>query len=239
MREGKRLVINEITNASSDVLALLHPILEDFSTAMLTLPNGETIVPHEGFHVVATDNRPPDLLPEALKDRFEASIEVKDTNPAAFEVLSPDLRKIAATKIGDDRRISARGWISLDRLREEFGLGDACRLVWGLERGRMIHDALVLAMDASKATEADKPKKKKAVRRAIDMEQAAPDCESVKDQFEASIVGTREWQRGSDDPAPSDWSPGGCCACPPCKAYDLYLLNEGIRSETVEVEGDA
>jgi Holliday junction resolvasome RuvABC ATP-dependent DNA helicase subunit len=147
MREGKRLVINEITNASSDVLALLHPILEDFSTAMLTLPNRETIKPAAGFHVVATDNRAPEMLPEALKDRFDCCIHVEETNPEAYKVLPDDLRKVAQATIGDpDRRISARGWIALDRLRKQFGLGDACRLVFGLERGRMIHDALVVAM---------------------------------------------------------------------------------------------
>jgi hypothetical protein len=148
MREGKRLVINEITNASADVLALLHPILEDESTAMLTLPSGETIKPAEGFHVVATDNRHPDLLPEPLQDRFEVYIEVTETNPAAFKALPDDLRKCAETTVGDpDRRISARGWLALAKLREEFGLPDSCRMVFGLERGRMIHDALVLAME--------------------------------------------------------------------------------------------
>jgi SpoVK/Ycf46/Vps4 family AAA+-type ATPase len=150
MREGKRLVINEITNASADVLALLNPILEGEDTSMLTLPSGETISPAPGFHVIATDNRKPELLPECLQDRFDGYIEVTETNPAAYAVLSKELRPIAEQKIGDgDRRISARGWIALDKLRGEFGLHDACRLVFGPERGRMVNDAIALAMDQS------------------------------------------------------------------------------------------
>lgn len=156
MREGKRLVINEITNASSDVLALLFPILESFETACLTLPSGETVRPAEGFHVVATDNRAPELLPEALQDRFMAYVEVTETHPAALEAISPELRKVAKQTIGDgDRLISARGWHSLDILRQEFGLSDACALAFGLQRGDTIHDALVLALEeqASEMTE--------------------------------------------------------------------------------------
>lgn len=146
MREGVRLVINEITNASSDVLALLHPILEDFSTACLTLPNGETVRPKDGFHVVATDNRAPDLLPEPLQDRFMAYVEVKETNPAAIAALPEDLQAVAKQVIGDgDRRISARGWMALDKLRHSYSLIDSCKLAFGMARGCQIHDALVIA----------------------------------------------------------------------------------------------
>jgi midasin (ATPase involved in ribosome maturation) len=146
MREGVRLVINEITNASSDVLALLYPILEDYSTACLTLPSGETIRPSDGFHVVATDNRSPELLPEALQDRFMAYVEVLETNPAALACLPADLREVAAKTIGDgDRRVSARGWHSLDKMRQHFSLEDACKLAFGMARGNTIHDAIVIA----------------------------------------------------------------------------------------------
>jgi MoxR-like ATPase len=154
MREGKRLVINEITNASSDVLALLFPILESFETACLTLPSGETVKPANGFHVVATDNRAPELLPEALQDRFMAYVEVTETHPKALEALSKDLQKVAAQTIGDgDRLISARGWHSLDILRKEFGLNDACGLAFGLQRGDTIKDALVLALEENEDAE--------------------------------------------------------------------------------------
>lgn len=148
MREGKRLVINEITNASSDVLALLFPILESFETACLTLPSGETVKPAEGFHVIATDNRAPDMLPEALQDRFMAYVEVTRTHPKALDGIDPKLKNVAEQTIGEgDRLISARGWHSLDTLKEEFGLDDACKLAFGLTRGRRISDAITLAVE--------------------------------------------------------------------------------------------
>jgi hypothetical protein len=220
MREGKRLVINEITNASADVLALLHPILEDISTARLTLPTKETIVPSDGFHVIATDNRPPALLPDPLRDRFDCNLEVKETNPAAYLALPEDLRDVARTEIGDgDRRISARGWMALARLREEFGLGDSCRMVFGLERGRMIHDALVLAMDPSEATEPDPPKKRSE----------PSDSETVE------LVGFRNWVDGRDRPVSDGWGPLQTCTCDECKEFNEYLQAEGIDPNTVEV----
>jgi hypothetical protein len=147
MREGKRLVINEITNASSDVLALLFPILESFETACLTLPSGETIKPSEGFHVIATDNRSPDLLPEALQDRFMAYVEVTETHPKALLGIDKDLQEVAKRSIGEgDRLISARGWHALNVLKNEFGMQDACGLAFGLSRGARINDAVKLAL---------------------------------------------------------------------------------------------
>jgi MoxR-like ATPase len=146
MREGKRLVINEISNASADVLALLFPVLEGEETARLTLETGETIIPREGFHVIATDNRSPENLPEALQDRFKCYIEVRETHPSAHARLNPQLRSMAEQMVGDpDRRISARGWLALQDLQEDFGLEDACKMVFGEERGTMLHEALKVA----------------------------------------------------------------------------------------------
>src|SRR5262245_12212041 len=39
MRFGKRLVINEISNANGDVKSFLYPILESIETAQITLPS--------------------------------------------------------------------------------------------------------------------------------------------------------------------------------------------------------
>jgi hypothetical protein len=153
MREGRRLVINEITNASSDVLALLFPVLESFETACLTLPSGETVRPAEGFHVIATDNRSPEMLPEALQDRFMAYVEVKSMHPKALDGIDEDLKAVAQQTIGEgDRLISARGWHALNILKNEFGMSDACGLAFGLTRGSRINDALTLALEEKQET---------------------------------------------------------------------------------------
>ena len=141
-------MINEISHASADVLALLFPLLESWETAQLTLPTGETLRPAPGFHVVATDNQPPDELPEALRDRFMATLRVTDPHPDALAKLREDCASWPRPPpvIVDDRRISARGWMNLETLEKEFGLLDACLLVFGPDRGQMIYDAIMLAL---------------------------------------------------------------------------------------------
>ncbi len=147
MRQGARLVLNELSNASDDAFAFLHPVLEHEETARLTLPTGETIVPAADFHVVVTDNLPCDTLPPALRDRFDVRLEVGEAHPEALEALSPVLREVARRSLGldEDRRVSVRAWRVLDRLRHELGLDLACTAIFGPGRGGHVRDALKLA----------------------------------------------------------------------------------------------
>jgi MoxR-like ATPase len=147
MREGARLVINEILHASDDVLSFLFPILEFVETARITLPTGETVTPAPGFHCVMTDNAAPDDLPAPLRDRFDALLEINEPHPEALAKLPDALREVARRgfALDDDRRVSIRGWLGLARLEPELGLADACAVVFGAERGSQIHDAIVLA----------------------------------------------------------------------------------------------
>ena len=147
MREGARLVINEILHASDDALSFLFPILEFEETARITLPTGETVTPATGFHTVLTDNAPPDDLPPALRDRLDAVLEINEPHPEALALLPEALREVARRgfALDDDRRVSIRGWLGVARLEAELGLADACCVVFGAERGSQIHDAIVLA----------------------------------------------------------------------------------------------
>jgi MoxR-like ATPase len=149
MREGARLVINELLHAADDVFSFLHPILEQPATARITLPTGETVFPATGFNVIATDNGPPEALPPALRDRFDAVLEIREPHPNALSLLSPDLRELARRSfaLDEERRVSLRGWLRLDELRREFGLENACLLAFGTERGGQIHDAILLAQE--------------------------------------------------------------------------------------------
>ena len=153
MREGARLVLNELSHASDDVLAFLYPIIESPETARITLPTNETLSPAPGFHTVVTDNLPPDDLPPALQDRFETILEIREPHPEALARLSPDLREAARRSFAleKDRHVSLRGWLMLERLRPEFGLEDACLVVFGAERGSQIHDALHFQLRAQEA----------------------------------------------------------------------------------------
>lgn len=147
MREGARLVVNEISHASPDVLALLYPVLESRETARLTLPTGETVAPAPGFHVICTDNEPPHALPPALRDRFDCVIEIDAPHPDALARLSPPVRRAALQTfdLEPERAVSLRSWLTLEVLKEELGLRDACIAVFGAERGRHVHEAMTVA----------------------------------------------------------------------------------------------
>lgn len=146
MRVGARLVVNEISNANSDVLAIMMPIFESPKTAELTLPTGETLRPAPGFHVVITDNRGIDELPDALDDRVGSVFWVNQPHPDALMELHPDLRElaIATAALDDERRISLRGWLSLQGYIPDFGLEAACILTFGPDRGPLVHDVIVM-----------------------------------------------------------------------------------------------
>ena len=146
MRKGARIVINEISHASHDVLAILHPVLESRETAQLTLPNLETIRPADGFQVICTDNLPPTQLPPALYDRFLSIIHVNRPHPEALSRLPADLREAAQRTfdLESERAVSLRGWLSVLEFEKEFGREDAFRVVFGRERGEQIYGAILL-----------------------------------------------------------------------------------------------
>ena len=146
MRSAGRLVINELTHGSADALSFLHPVLENPDTALLTLPTGETVRPAPGFQLFVTDNAPPEDLSLALRDRFDCILEVREPHPAALAQLDPILVEPAkrAFTLEPDRRVSLRGWLSVQRLMKEFGLRGACLAVFGPSRGAQIHDGMIL-----------------------------------------------------------------------------------------------
>lgn len=89
-RHGGRLVIDEITRAHDDALSFLLGLLDGHA---MTLPNGETVLPHSDFSVWATTNDEPDALPDALADRFVVKVECSSVNPEALALLPNVLRK--------------------------------------------------------------------------------------------------------------------------------------------------
>lgn len=147
MRCGGRLVINELSHASADVAALLYPVLESEETAELTLPTNETVRAAPGFEAVVTDNEPPTNLPPALRDRFDCILEILEPHPEALALLSDPLRRAALDTFGleEDRAVSLRSWLTLEKLQHELGLEHACFGLFGLERGAQIFDAISLA----------------------------------------------------------------------------------------------
>ena len=117
-REGTRLIINEIDHAGPDVTSVLHAILDDADIARYTLPNSkkETVKPAKGFTVIATMNGTPDMLPEALADRFGVKININTVHPDAIATLPEDYRTVYTERDEDDIPMSIRAWKEFSKL---------------------------------------------------------------------------------------------------------------------------
>jgi MoxR-like ATPase len=133
-RRGGRLVINEIHKAGGDALSFLLAALDNPETARLTLPNGETVRPHENFQVIATMNgNPDDELEPALRDRFPAALEINEPHPNGLARLPADLQHVAKNTVcceQPERRISLRQWLAFADLRRDIGLEDAAQVIF-------------------------------------------------------------------------------------------------------------
>lgn len=149
-RSGGRLVLNEINEASGDVLTMLYAICDDLEVATMTLPTGETVRPKPGFQIIATTNGYPEDLPDGLRDRFSVAIEILEPHPGAIEALPRFLREVARNTIikgasSKERNVSIRQWFELALLLER-GVDTklACNLLFQ-ERGPEIANALSLS----------------------------------------------------------------------------------------------
>ena len=145
-RSAARLVINELDHGSGDVLSLLMALVDDPTTACLTLPTRETVRPAKGFTVIATMNGDPEGLPPALRDRFPVAIEIDTVHPDAVALLPADVRQAArATAVlPAERRVSVRSWTMFAELRAVIGSDGAARAVFG-RRATDVLSALRLA----------------------------------------------------------------------------------------------
>lgn len=136
-REGARLVVNEVDHAGGDCLSFMLALLDNPATAMMTLPNGETVRPAEGFQCIATMNGEPDeALPPALRDRFPVAVHIQEAHPDAIDSLPEDLRQAAKGTVAapGDRRITLRAWLAFAGLREKVGMETAAQAVFGTDR---------------------------------------------------------------------------------------------------------
>lgn len=132
------LLINEIDRGSPDVQSLLYAICDDPEVAALFLPSGEDVRPNRNFRVIATTNAVPEDLPEGLRDRFPARIEISDIHPDALQKVAQDIRPMAQrnSKLEDPgQRFSVRSWIAFSQLRDHpnIGIDKAGALIFGAQ----------------------------------------------------------------------------------------------------------
>ncbi len=152
-REGKRLVLNEIDQASGDALTFLYAVLDDPDVARLTLPTGETVRPAPGFHAVATTNATDlhNTLPAALLDRFAIRIEVTECHPAALERLPQGMGAAVASTMDQtpERRVTLRQAMAMQRLSSKTSADLAARAIFGA-RSTDVLNSLSLATAKAK-----------------------------------------------------------------------------------------
>lgn len=146
MREGARLVVDEVDRAAAEALGALL-LLGDTSSS-ISWENPETheiVTPAAGYSVVFTTNLEDwSRLDTALRDRMVAPVRISEPHPDGLARLPHYLRplaKVSADAHGDER-VSLRAWLEVTNLTAAIGLDDALRLVLGKDRGENIAHAL-------------------------------------------------------------------------------------------------
>lgn len=148
---GDRLILDELDQASGDVLTALLLICDSTGSAVREHPEtGDRMSPASGFAIIATTNaeRLSDL-PSNLIDRFPVRINIDQVNPEAVELLPPHLRGVAksyANRATD--RYSLRSFFAYDELSRKLPRDTALRLVFPTE-WQAISNAMTLAENLS------------------------------------------------------------------------------------------
>lgn len=154
MKRGKTLVVNEVGEASDDVISLLYAVLDRPESCAYTLPTGELVKPASGFRVIATGNSDPSELPEAIRSRFAIQLNAAEPNPEAVSNLPERYRDAALSTMtqAGERAIDPRRWQALLDLERAFGsFESAARIVFGDEASAAVLDAMLVANEARKS----------------------------------------------------------------------------------------
>ena len=145
---GDRLILDELDQASGDVLTALLLICDSDGSAVREHPEtGERISPAKGFEIIATTNaeRLTDL-PANLIDRFPVRININTVNPYAISLLPSNLQGIARQYSNrTDNRYSLRSFFAFDKLSKQLSLETSARLVFGKDEAKSISEALTIA----------------------------------------------------------------------------------------------
>jgi MoxR-like ATPase len=145
---GDRLILDELDQASGDVLTALLLICDSNGSAVREHPEtGERMTPAEGFEIIATTNaeRLSDL-PANLVDRFPVRININEVNPESLALLPVRLQGVARTYANRERdRFSLRSFFAYEKLSRVLDQEAAVRLVFGSE-AQSINHAIKLAV---------------------------------------------------------------------------------------------
>lgn len=148
MREGARLVVDEVDRASAETLGALLLICD--TSASISWENPETlevVTPAPGYSVVFTTNLEDwSRLDTALRDRMVCPVRIDEPHPDALARLPREYRELArvsADRKGSDR-VSLRAWLTISELEPVVGRDDALRLVLGEQRAEVVRVTLAV-----------------------------------------------------------------------------------------------
>jgi hypothetical protein len=116
---GGRLILNEIEDASGDAFGFIIACADSKESARITLPDGKTVTPTEGYQVVATSNADPEMLPQKILDRFPVVLHIKKPHPDAFTYFGMENLKRAAEsmfEVGTPHRVGLRAMLAFEGL---------------------------------------------------------------------------------------------------------------------------
>ena len=152
MRDGRPLIIDEVDQYSASVETYLNALLDDVSLAQLTLPDGSTIQPANGYCVVGTTNARPDSLPERLLHRFDAIIHADSPCESLIESLPGAIAKLLVNSAKTEKSffapMTSRRAIALDRFkRAGYSERESIELVFGTDPNTV--DAMLAALAAN------------------------------------------------------------------------------------------
>ena len=145
--DGSRLILDELDQASGDVLTALLMYCDSNASAVRDHPETDEVVrPHKNFEIIATTNaeRLSDL-PNNLLDRFPVRINIDKINPEALMALdNPYLRDVAqnySSRTGESR-YSLRSFLAFEHLlNNQCEKETALRLVFS-DEAESINEAI-------------------------------------------------------------------------------------------------
>lgn len=150
-KRGCPLILDELHKASVECSSALQSILDDPSVCKLNLDNGESITPKNGYMVIATMNGSPEVLDEAVLDRFDVVIKCNTPHIGILRRMSPECAAFIANKMSNEPEgeqwvpsVTPRRMLAFEHLRKQ-GVNDALAadIVFGEGQGKTILTALV------------------------------------------------------------------------------------------------
>jgi hypothetical protein len=151
MKEGTRILIDEVDHHPTEVGSLLYALLDDSPSIML--PTGEEVTAKAGYGVIATTNSNVTALPEAVLDRFEAILSAIQPHPDALamfeqasqrDAVANHFRGLDATPWNWSGKPTLRRMRAYARLLPVVGENNAASLAFGTA-GRELLSVLTTA----------------------------------------------------------------------------------------------